>query len=90
MVLLAGSTSDRVKAVVCRLRELNKAVRGLIRRTSDHLDAERYKDLGAESIIGNVADTASLASACCGNRPLSPQGGPGTPYSSGCERAGGA
>ena len=66
MVLVAGSTG-LVGSEICRiLREEGRAVRALVRSTSDPAKVERLKSMGAEVVQGDVRDRASLEQACQG------------------------
>ena len=66
MILVAGSTGVLGFEICRRLRERNKAVRALVRRTSLPERIEALKGLGAEIAIGDVKDPVSLDAACKG------------------------
>jgi uncharacterized protein YbjT (DUF2867 family) len=66
MILVVGSTG-MVGGEVCRLLAAKeKKVRGLIRSTSDKSKVEALKNLGVQTVIGDLRDRASLDSACQG------------------------
>lgn len=65
-VLVAGSTG-MVGGEICRiLRSEGRAVRALVRSTSDPAKVEKLKSLGAGVVQGDVRDRASLDNACEG------------------------
>lgn len=66
MNLIVGSTG-MVGGEICRLlAERGKAVRALVRHTSDSGKVARLRDLGAEVVQGDLKNRASLQVACRG------------------------
>jgi uncharacterized protein YbjT (DUF2867 family) len=63
MILVVGATGQLGAAVVSKLAERGKAVRALVRETSDHRHLER---VGVEIAVGDLTDTDSLEAACQG------------------------
>jgi len=66
MILVAGSTGSLGSEIVRLLRERGESVRGLVRSTSAPEKVARLKELGAETIVGDLKDRASLDRACRG------------------------
>ncbi len=66
MILVVGSTGFLGSEICRRLTASGKSVRGLVRSTSDPEKVERLKSLGVETVLGDLRDPASLASACHG------------------------
>jgi uncharacterized protein YbjT (DUF2867 family) len=64
MILVVGSTGFLGSEIVRQLREQNKPVRALVRKTSDPEKVARLKNLGAEVVEGDLTDKASLVAAC--------------------------
>ena len=66
MHLVVGATG-LVGSEICRLLSVeNKPVRALVRSTSDPAKVDALKRIGAEIVIGDLKDTASLEAACTG------------------------
>ena len=64
MVLLVGSTG-MVGTEVCRLlAEQKSGFRALVRKDSDAGKVAVLQSLGAELVVGDLKDPASLAAAC--------------------------
>ncbi len=66
MVLVAGSTGYLGREICRRLRARGVAVRALVRSTSDQAVVAELQAIGAETVIGDVKDRASLDAACRG------------------------
>jgi uncharacterized protein YbjT (DUF2867 family) len=66
MILIAGSTGALGTEIVSRLRKRGAEVRGLVRSTSAPEKVQHLKDLGAETVIGDLKHRASLDAACRG------------------------
>jgi uncharacterized protein YbjT (DUF2867 family) len=66
MILVAGSTGALGTDIVSRLRQRGAEVRGLVRTTSAPEKVERLKQLGAETVVGDLKHRASLDAACKG------------------------
>ena len=66
MILVVGSTGLLGSEIVHQLRQQNKPVRALVRKTSDPEKVARLKGLGATIIEGDLTDKASLVRACQG------------------------
>ena len=66
MILVAGSTGILGSEIVRQLRERNKPVRALVRKTSDPEKVARLRNLGATIIEGDLTDRASLDRVCQG------------------------
>jgi uncharacterized protein YbjT (DUF2867 family) len=60
MILVAGSTGGLGSEIVRLLRERGESVRGLVRKTSAPEKVSRLRDLGAEPVVGDLKDRASL------------------------------
>ena len=66
MILVAGSTGSLGTEIVRLLRERGESVRGLVRSTSAPEKIARLKELGAETVVGDLKNRASLDAACKG------------------------
>jgi len=66
MILVAGSTGNLGSEIVRQLREQDKSVRALVRKTSDPQKVARLKSLGAEIVQGDLTDKPTLGAACYG------------------------
>ena len=66
MILVAGSTGSLGTEIVRLLRERGESVRGLVRATSAPEKIAHLKQLGAETVVGDLKDHASLEAACRG------------------------
>lgn len=66
MLLVVGATGSVGGAVCEALRREDKPVRAMVRSTSDPERVRRLEELGAEIVIGELRDAASLAEACTG------------------------
>ena len=66
MILVVGSTGLLGSEIVRQLREQNKPVRALVRKTSDPEKVAHLKGMGATIIEGDLTDKASLVRACQG------------------------
>jgi uncharacterized protein YbjT (DUF2867 family) len=66
MFLVAGSTGHLGSEIVRLLRDRGEAVRGLIRSTSAPEKVEHLRAMGAETVVGDLKDRASLDKACNG------------------------
>jgi NADH dehydrogenase len=66
MILVAGSTGILGSEIVRQLRDQNKPVRALVRKTSDPEKVAHLKSLGATTVEGDVTDRASLEAVCRG------------------------
>lgn len=66
MFLVAGSTGNLGSEIVRLLRDRGESVRGLVRTTSAPGKVARLGKMGAETVIGDLKDRASLDSACRG------------------------
>ncbi len=66
MILVAGSTGILGSEIVRQLREQNKSVRALVRKTSDQEKIAGLESLGATIIEGDVTNRASLNVVCQG------------------------
>jgi uncharacterized protein YbjT (DUF2867 family) len=66
MVLVVGSTGY-VGSEVCRLLlDQGHSVRAMVRHTTDAGKVQHLQALGAEIVLGDLRDPASLAAACAG------------------------
>jgi uncharacterized protein YbjT (DUF2867 family) len=66
MILVVGATG-LVGSEICRLLiEKGKAVRALVRETSSPEKVQHLKNVGAETVVGDLKDKASLEQACAG------------------------
>ncbi len=70
MILVAGATGNLGSEIVRRLRERGEEVRALVRNTSAPEKTARLKELGVETVTGNLRDRASLDVACRGVRTV--------------------
>lgn len=70
MILVAGATGFLGSEICRRLREREAAVRGLIRGTSDPEAVQRLRDMGVETVTGDIRDRASILAACRGARAV--------------------
>jgi NADH dehydrogenase len=61
-----GSTGHLGSAICQRLRDRGLDVRGLIRKTSDLAKVNFLRDIGVETVVGNLKDRESLEDACKG------------------------
>lgn len=66
MLLVAGSTGSLGTEIVRLLRERGEPVRGLVRLTSAPEKVARLKELGAETVTGDLKNRVSLDAACRG------------------------
>lgn len=66
MILVAGSTGMLGSEIVRQLREQNKPVRALVRKTSNPEKVARLKSLGATVVEGDITDRTSLEAVCQG------------------------
>src|SRR3954470_9493753 len=66
MVLVVGATGLVGMEVCRRLRMRGEPIRALIRSTSAEEKVEQLRSLGAELVIGDLKDPASLQRACDG------------------------
>ncbi len=66
MILVAGATGSLGSEIIRRLISQGEQVRGLVRATSAPEKVARLHDLGAETMVGNLRDRASLDAACRG------------------------
>ena len=66
MILVAGSTGSLGTEIVRLLREGGESVRGIVRPTSAPEKIAHLKELGAETVVGDLKDHASLEAACRG------------------------
>ena len=66
MILVVGSTGFLGSEICRRLTASGKAVRGLVRSTSDPEKVARLKAMGVETVVGDLREPASLAAACQG------------------------
>jgi uncharacterized protein YbjT (DUF2867 family) len=66
MILVAGATG-LLGAEICQLLVAGgESVRALVRPTSEQAKVEKLKDLGAETVRGDIKDRPSLEAACRG------------------------
>jgi uncharacterized protein YbjT (DUF2867 family) len=66
MILVAGSTGILGSEIVRQLREQNKPVRALVRKTSDPEKVAHLKSLGVTIVEGDLINQASLGAVCQG------------------------
>jgi uncharacterized protein YbjT (DUF2867 family) len=66
MVLVAGSTGFLGREICRRLRARGIGVRALVRSSSDQTVVAALEALGANTIVGDAKDRASLDAACRG------------------------
>src|SRR5437588_1516475 len=64
--LVVGATGMLGGAVCRRLAAAGKPVRALVRSGSDPQRVEALRETGAETVLGDLKDDASLAAACNG------------------------
>lgn len=64
--LVIGGTGLLGQDICRQLTATGRAVRALVRRTSDHARRTELQRLGVELIEGDLKDPASLARACAG------------------------
>src|SRR5262245_12880951 len=65
-VFVAGATGYLGSEICRQLILANKKVKGLVRATSDAGKVARLKDLGVDTIVGDLKDKASLENALQG------------------------
>lgn len=66
MILVVGSTGLLGREVVRQLANKGKSVRALVRATSDPGKVAEVKGYGAEVVVGDLCERASLDAACQG------------------------
>ncbi len=66
MILVVGSTGFLGSEICRRLTVLGKPVRGLVRSTSGAEKVAQLKDMGVETVTGDLRDPHSIAAACQG------------------------
>jgi uncharacterized protein YbjT (DUF2867 family) len=66
MILIIGSTGFLGSEICRRLTSQGKAVRGLVRATSNPERVAALKAWGVDTVLGDLRDPASLAKACQG------------------------
>jgi uncharacterized protein YbjT (DUF2867 family) len=66
MILVIGATGMLGSEICRRLSERGESVRALARVTSDGAKVQGLKNLGAEVVLGDLKDRASLDAACRG------------------------
>ena len=66
MFLVIGATGNLGSEICRNLRADLKPVRGLVRSTSDPNKVQNLKNLGVQTVIGDLKDTTSLKQACAG------------------------
>src|SRR5688572_28500517 len=66
VILVAGATGHLGSEICRQLRAKNKQVKGLVRATSDAATVARFKDMGVETVVGDLKDKASLDAALSG------------------------
>ena len=66
MILVAGATGFLGSEICRRLVTAGRPVRGLVRPTSDPAAVARLRELGIETVEGDLRDRASLDAACRG------------------------
>ena len=66
MVLVAGSTGFLGREICRRLRARGVPVRALVRSSSDQTVVAALEALGANTVVGDAKDRASLDAACRG------------------------
>jgi NADH dehydrogenase len=64
MILVVGSTGFLGTEICRRLAADDQPVRALVRRTSDPAAVSRLKELGVETVEGDLRDRTSLEAAC--------------------------
>lgn len=65
-VLVVGATGFLGSEICRRLREQGSSLRALVRETSDPERVAALRELGAETVVGDLRDRASLDRACEG------------------------
>jgi len=65
-VLVAGATGFLGTEICRQLIEKNKKVKGLVRSSSDAVKVNRLKDMGVETVIGDLKDKGSIVNALSG------------------------
>jgi uncharacterized protein YbjT (DUF2867 family) len=66
MILVAGATGMVGREICARLADRGERVRALVRRTSDAARVSSLREHGAEIIVGDLREPASLEVACAG------------------------
>jgi uncharacterized protein YbjT (DUF2867 family) len=66
MYLVAGATGHLGLEICRRLAERGQRVRALVRASSDRAAVDSLRGLGAEIVVGDLRDPASLDPACAG------------------------
>jgi uncharacterized protein YbjT (DUF2867 family) len=66
VILVVGATGYLGGEICGRLRERGKAVRALVRDSSDRAAIERLTAAGSSTVVGDLRDSASLERACEG------------------------
>jgi NADH dehydrogenase len=66
VILVVGSTGLVGSDICLRLARDGLPVRAMVRLTSDQAKVDRLREAGAEIVIGDLRDPASLAEACAG------------------------
>lgn len=66
MHLVAGATGHLGSEICRRLRARGREVRALVRQTSDRSRVAALEAMGAETVVGDLRDRASLERACRG------------------------
>jgi uncharacterized protein YbjT (DUF2867 family) len=66
MILVVGATGMVGSEICQRLAAKGRPVRALVRTTSDPAKVQALKDLGVETMVGDLRDRASLDAACHG------------------------
>lgn len=64
MILVAGATGYLGGEICRRLVAAKRPVRGLVRKSSDPAAVQRLRELGVETVVGDLRDPLSLADAC--------------------------
>jgi NADH dehydrogenase len=70
MILVAGATGVLGAEIVRQLRDQNRPVRALVRKTSDPAKVARLKNLGATIVEGDLTEPASLELSCQGSETV--------------------
>lgn len=70
MILVAGATGFLGREICRRLVERGHAVRGLVRTTSEPPVVAALREMGVETVVGDVKERASLDAACRGARTV--------------------
>lgn len=66
MVLVVGATGLLGSEICLRLLKRGEPVRALVRSSSDPGKVNRLREAGAETVVGDLKEPASLAAACDG------------------------